>query len=57
MIPLFFLDVNMDKPPIFMYEEESQSEKLARKSKEMPVFPIGICFTKISPISAIGTKI
>lgn len=27
--------------PIFMYEEESQADKLARKSKESPVFPIG----------------
>lgn len=31
-----------DKPPIFTYEEESQAEKLARKSKETPIFPIGI---------------
>lgn len=30
------------KKPIFMYEEESQSEKLARKSKETPIFPIAI---------------
>lgn len=34
--------------PIFMYEEESQAEKLARKSKETPIFPIGKnCFTKL----------
>lgn len=30
----------MEKPN-FIYEQESQSNKLARKSKEMPVFPIG----------------
>lgn len=35
------------KKPIFMYEEESQVDKLTRKSKETPIFPIGkICFNK-----------
>ncbi|GJQ77160.1 hypothetical protein Trydic_g14837 [Trypoxylus dichotomus] len=37
------MSVNMEmKKPIFMYEEESQAEKLARKSKETPIFPIAI---------------
>lgn len=30
----------MDKPD-FRYEQESQSDRLARKSKEMPIFPLG----------------
>ncbi|GLV33919.1 uncharacterized protein CBL_11197 [Carabus blaptoides fortunei] len=33
---------NMSSNQIFDYVDESQSERLARKSKEMPVFPIGI---------------
>ncbi|XP_028131595.1 HIG1 domain family member 1A, mitochondrial isoform X1 [Diabrotica virgifera virgifera] len=35
----------MNEPPRIYYEEESQSDKLLRKSKETPVFPIaiGIC--------------
>lgn len=31
---------NMERPDFF-YKEESQADKLARKSKEMPVFPLG----------------
>lgn len=31
----------MGDKPIFTYEQESQAEKLARKSKETPIFPIG----------------
>lgn len=27
--------------PEFRYEQESQADRLARKSKEMPVFPLG----------------
>lgn len=30
----------MEKPNIY-FEEESQGDRLARKSKEMPIFPIG----------------
>lgn len=30
---------------LFPYEEESQSERLARKSKEAPIFPIGMYYT------------
>lgn len=26
---------------LFSYEEESQSERLARKSREAPIFPVG----------------
>ncbi|KAI4470045.1 hypoxia-inducbile hig1 -related [Holotrichia oblita] len=32
----------MGDKPTFTYEQESQAEKLARKSKEMPIFPIAI---------------
>lgn len=32
----------MSSNQIFDYVDESKSERLARKSKEMPVFPIGI---------------
>lgn len=31
----------MGEKPSFSYEQETQAEKLARKSKEMPIFPIG----------------
>lgn len=31
----------MSSNQIFDYIDESKSERLARKSKEMPVFPIG----------------
>ncbi|XP_022917438.1 HIG1 domain family member 1C-like isoform X2 [Onthophagus taurus] len=43
----------MGDRPIFMYEEESQSEKLARKSKETPVFPIAIA----ACVAAVGVGV
>ncbi|KAK9752934.1 Hypoxia induced protein conserved region [Popillia japonica] len=36
------LNSNMGEKPSFSYEQETQAEKLARKSKEMPIFPIAI---------------
>lgn len=37
----------MSEPKIFDFNEESQSERLARKSKETPFFPIGKYFFKL----------
>lgn len=31
----------MSDSRLFPYEEESQGDRLARKSKEAPIFPIG----------------
>ncbi|GJQ77159.1 hypothetical protein Trydic_g14836 [Trypoxylus dichotomus] len=36
------LNTKMGDKPIFSYEEESQKDKLVRKSKETPIFPIAI---------------
>ncbi|CAH1119542.1 unnamed protein product, partial [Phaedon cochleariae] len=37
------------EPPKIYYEEETQGERLARKSKEMPIFPIaiGLCLAAV----------
>lgn len=32
----------MGDKPLFTYEEESQKDRLVRKSKEAPIFPIAI---------------
>lgn len=39
------LSTNMSNQPSTYFEEESQSDRLARKSKEAPFFPIalGVC--------------
>ncbi|XP_018323673.1 HIG1 domain family member 1A, mitochondrial isoform X2 [Agrilus planipennis] len=36
------LSSKMSEKNVFVYEQESQSDRLARKSKETPVFPIAI---------------
>lgn len=38
---------NLEKPD-FRYEQESQVDRLARKSKEMPIFPLGKTYENIS---------
>ncbi|XP_017778086.1 PREDICTED: HIG1 domain family member 1A, mitochondrial isoform X2 [Nicrophorus vespilloides] len=40
----------MGDQKIFDYHEESQSEKLARKSKETPIFPVAIALC----VGAVG---